>query len=56
MLVSLFRAAYASRINFRSQTIITRDECTYAVETLLTWAGLKVIDSAPGLLKAVPAR
>jgi len=40
-------------IQFRSQTPLTRDEARYALDTVLSWAGVKMVPFDPGFVKPV---
>jgi hypothetical protein len=41
-------------IKFKTQTPLTRDECIYALDTLLQWARIKMVPSSNNSIKAVP--
>jgi hypothetical protein len=41
-------------IQFRSQTPLTRDEARYALDTVLNWAGVKMVPVGTGFVKPVP--
>jgi hypothetical protein len=41
-------------ISFRNQTPLTKEECDYALDTLLGWAGLKLVSAGDHLVRVVP--
>jgi len=41
-------------IQFRSQTPLTRDEARYALDTVLSWAGVKMVPVDPDFVRPVP--
>jgi len=43
-------------ISFRTQTWLTKEEAVYALETLLQWSGVKLVQVGEGKLKAVRAQ
>jgi hypothetical protein len=43
-----------STVNFTTQTALSKEECAYALETLLRWQGLKVVPMANGSVKVEP--
>ena len=40
-------------IDLRTQTAVTREEALHAVETLLAWAGIKIVPVGDDQMKAV---
>jgi hypothetical protein len=43
-----------SKIFLRMETALTKEECLYALETLINWSGLKLVPAGNGLVKAAP--
>jgi hypothetical protein len=49
-----FPAPINGTITIRTQTALTREECTYALDTMLGWAGVKLVPVGDRLVKVVP--
>ena len=41
------------KVSFKMQTALSKEECLYALETLVGWHGIKLVSTGTGLFKAV---
>jgi hypothetical protein len=41
------------KVFLKMHTALTKEECLYALETLIGWHGIKLVSTEPGLFKAV---